>query len=50
MTLPILALLLEEEGRDLYIKSLSVWLSPTIKLAKTFHDIEDVPKDILKQA
>lgn len=50
MTMPILASFLEEQGRDLYLKSLSVWLSPTMKLARTFNDIEDIPKDILRQS
>ena len=50
MTMPILASFLEEQGRDLYLKSLSIWLSPTMKLARTFNDIEDIPKDILRQS
>lgn len=50
MTLPQFKSSLEEFGRDLYLKSLAVWLSPTMKLARTFKDIQDIPKDILRNA
>ena len=42
--------MLRDFGRDLYLKSLSVWLSPSMKLARTFKDMQDIPKDILKSA
>ena len=42
--------MLRDFGRDLYIKSLSVWLSPSMRLARTFKDMENIPDEILKQA
>lgn len=42
--------MMENLGRDLYIKSLAVWLSPSMRLARTFKDMQDIPKDILKSA
>lgn len=41
---------MENFGRDLYLKSLAVWLSPSMKLARTFAEMKDIPKDILKSA
>ena len=41
---------MENFGRDLYIKSLAVWLSPSMRLARTFKDMQDIPKDILRNA
>ena len=42
--------MLRDMGREMYLKSLSVWLSPSMKLARTFKDMQDIPKDILKSA
>ena len=42
--------MMRDFGRDLYIKSLSVWLSPSMKLARTFKEMQDIPKDILRSA
>lgn len=42
--------MLRDFGREMYLKSISVWLSPSMKLARTFKDMQDIPKDILKNA
>lgn len=42
--------MLRDMGREMYLKSISVWLSPSMKMARTFKDMQDIPKDILKSA
>lgn len=41
---------LRDMGREMYLKSISVWLSPSMRLARTFKDMKDIPEEILKQA
>ena len=50
MTGAITKTFLRDMGREMYLKSISVWLSPSMKLARTFKDMQDIPKDILKNA
>ena len=42
--------MMRDIGREMYLKSISVWLSPSMRLARTFKDMQDIPKDILKSA
>lgn len=42
--------MMRDMGREMYLKSISVWLSPSMKLARTFKDIQNIPDEILKQA
>lgn len=42
--------MLRDMGREMYLKSISVWLSPSMRLARTFAEMKDIPKDILKSA
>ena len=42
--------MMRDMGREMYLKSISVWLSPSMKLARTFKEMQDIPKDILKSA
>lgn len=50
MTGAITKTFLRDMGREMYLKSISVWLSPSMKLARTFKEMQDIPKDILKSA
>ena len=50
MTSAITKTFLRDMGREMYLKSISVWLSPSMRLARTFAEMKDIPKDILKQA
>ena len=50
MTSAITKTFLRDMGREMYLKSISVWLSPSTRLARTFKDISDIPDEILKQA
>jgi hypothetical protein len=50
MTGAITKTFLRDMGREMYLKSISVWLSPSMKLARTFKEMQDIPKDILRNA